>query len=121
MTQQTDQLLLIDLSGLAHMIWHTSGNQPDPSHISNEIVSRIRSLASAHPHAAICCDDGRSFRADLDPSYKAQRDTENRAPLRHQMDVACESLKRDGFPVWRVKGMEADDIIATATTGCVAG
>jgi 5'-3' exonuclease len=110
----TDQLLLIDLSGLAHQIWHTAGNEPDPSFVSTQIIARVRSLASAHPHAAICCDDGKSFRADLDPAYKAHRDTENRAPLRHQMDVACDTLRKDGFPVWRVKGFEADDLIATA-------
>ena len=114
------QLLLIDLSGLAHQIWHTSGSEPDPSFVSTQIIARVRSLASAHPHAAICCDTGKSFRADLDPSYKAHRDTENRAPLRHQMDVACETLKRDGFPVWRAKGFEADDIIATAVREAAA-
>lgn len=110
-----NQLLLIDLSALAHQIWHISGNEPDPSFVSTQLVARVRALASQHPHSAICCDSGRSFRADLDPSYKANRDTENRAPLRHQMDVACETLRADGFPVWRVPGFEADDIIATAT------
>ena len=115
-----DQLLLIDLSGIAHMIWHVSGNEPDPSHVSTQIIARVRALASEHPHAAICCDGGKSFRADLDPTYKANRDTDNRAPLRHQMDVACETLARDGFPVWRVKGYEADDIIATATREALA-
>ncbi len=114
------QLLLIDLSGLGHMVWHVSGNEPDPSFVSNTIIARVRSLASAHPHAAICCDSGKSFRADIDPTYKAQRDTENRAPLRHQMDVACETLKRDGFPVWRVPQMEADDLIASAVTQALA-
>lgn len=110
-----NQLLLIDLSAIAHQIWHISGSEPDPSFVSTQLVARVRALASQHPHAAICCDSGKSFRADLDPSYKAQRDTENRAPLRHQMDVACETLKRDGFPVWKVKGFEADDLIATST------
>lgn len=114
------QLLLIDLSGLAHQIWHVSGNQPDPSFVSNELVARVRALAAQHPHAAICCDSGRSFRADIDPQYKAQRDTDNRAPLRHAMDVACETLAKDGFPVWRVRGFEADDLIATATTQALA-
>jgi 5'-3' exonuclease len=114
------QLLLIDLSALAHQIWHISGNEPDPSFVSNQLIARVRALASQHPHAAICCDAGKSFRADLDPSYKANRDTDNRAPLRHQMDVACETLKKDGFPVWRVPGFEADDLIATATAKATA-
>lgn len=115
MEQNTSQLLLIDLSGIAHMIWHVSGEQPDPSYVGNEIVARVRALASAHPHAAVCCDGGKSFRCDIDPTYKANRDTDNRAPLKHQMDVACERLKKDGFVIWRASGFEADDIIATAT------
>lgn len=114
------ELLLIDLSAIAHQIWHVSGSEPDPSFVSNQIIARVRQLASQHPHAAICCDSGKSFRKDLDPTYKANRDTENRAPLRHQMAVACEALAKDGFPVWAVAGYEADDIIATATREALA-
>lgn len=109
-----DQLLLIDLSGIGHQIYHVSGNEPDPNYISTQVIARVRALASDHPYAAICCDSGKSFRADIDPTYKANRDTDNRAVLKHQMDLACETLKRDGFPVWAVKGFEADDLIATA-------
>jgi DNA polymerase-1 len=115
MTETTNQLLLIDLSAIAHQIWHVSGAEPDPNFVSTQIIARVRALASAHPAAAVCCDSGKSFRADLDPTYKANRDTENRAPLKHQMTLACETLKRDGFPIWAVKGYEADDVIATAT------
>lgn len=109
------ELLLIDLSAIAHMIWHTDTNNPDPSRVSAQTITRVRALASEHRHAAICCDSGKSFRADIDPAYKANRDTENRAPLRHQMQLACETLAKDGFPVWAAAGFEADDIIATAT------
>ena len=114
-----NELLLIDLSGIAHMIWHVSGKEPDQDFVSAQTVARVRSLAAAHPHAAICCDSGKSFRADIDPTYKANRDTENRAPLRHQMDIACDTLRKDGFPVWSVEGFEADDIIATATANAL--
>jgi 5'-3' exonuclease len=108
------QLLLIDLSGIAHQLYHVSGNEPDPNFISTKLIERIRGLASAHPHAAVCCDAGKSFRADIDPTYKAQRDTENRAVLAHQMTLACETLTKDRFPIWKVLGFEADDLIATA-------
>jgi 5'-3' exonuclease len=119
--QQNDsQLLLIDLSGIAHQIWHVSGDEPDPSYVSTQIIARVRALASEHPYAAVCCDSGKSFRAEIDPTYKAQRDTENRAPLKHQMDVACETFRADGFPVWAVKGFEADDLIATACREALA-
>ncbi len=114
----TDQLLLIDLSSLAHPIWHMSGKEPDPNHVSTQVVARVRALASAHPHAAVCCDAGKSFRCDIDPSYKANR-PESLAPLQHQITLAAEALKSDGFPVWRVPGFEADDLIASAAHQCL--
>jgi hypothetical protein len=61
----------------------------------------------------VCCDSGRSFRKDISDSYKAQR-PETDAPLIHQMRLAQETLRGDGFPVWSVKGFEADDLIASA-------
>lgn len=108
-----DQLLLIDLSALAHQIYHVSGSEPDPSYVSNQIVARVRALSTEHPHAAICCDCPPYARKDIDPSYKATR-PESIAPLLHQMRVAEERLAADGYPVWKSPGAEADDIIATA-------
>jgi len=107
--------VLIDLSSIAYPIWMTSSSEPDPNAVSTKIVARIRNLASNQPHVAICCDKGRSFRAELAPSYKANRPPREEA-LHHQIDLACETLKADGFPVWAVRGFEADDVIASATT-----
>src|SRR5262245_27843146 len=66
---KTAELLLIDFSGLAHQLWHVSGSEPDPSYVSTQLIARVRALASQHPHAAICCDSGKSFRHDLEPTY----------------------------------------------------
>jgi 5'-3' exonuclease len=109
-----EELLLIDLSSLAYPIWHMSQSNPDPNATHTQVVDRVRALASAHPHAAVCCDSGRSFRHALDPKYKAQR-PERDATLHHQIDLIRETLENDGFPVWMVKGFEADDVIASAT------
>jgi 5'-3' exonuclease len=119
MAMNDNELLLIDLSSLAHPIFHMSGAEPDPNHVSTQVVARVRALASDHPHAAVCCDDGKSFRAEVDPTYKAQR-PEPIAPLQHQIKLAREILVRDGFPVWAVKGFEADDLIASATVQALA-
>lgn len=105
---------LIDLSSIAHAEWHIHGNDSNPNATSIEVVSRVRALASGNPHVAICTERGRSFRKDLDPTYKANRKVEDRAPLYHQIDVAIDTLKNDGFPVWAAEGFEADDVIATA-------
>lgn len=116
---KTDELLLIDLSSLAHPIWHVSQNEPDPNHVSTAIVARVRALATEHPHAAVCCDSGKSFRYDISADYKANR-PERLGTLMHQIKLAEETLARDGFPIWKVPGFEADDIIATATMKALA-
>ena len=107
-------VLLVDLSSIAHPIWHMSQAEPDPDHTSQSTVAAVRRLAADHPYTAICCDSGVSFRKELDPTYKANR-PKAEAPLHHQIALAREALEADGFPVWRVGGFEGDDLIATAT------
>jgi len=107
-------LVLIDLSSIAHPIWHMSQSDPDVNHTSTATVAKVRALATGQPHVAVCCDSGRSFRHDIEPTYKANRG-ERDATLMHQIDLAKERLAGDGFPVWSQTGMEADDLIATAT------
>lgn len=106
-------VLLIDLSSIAVPIYKMSASEADPNYTSQQTVARVRALASGVEHVAVCCDSGRSFRHDIAPTYKAQR-PESEAPMHHQITLACEALKGDGFPVWSVRGFEADDIIATA-------
>lgn len=106
-------ILLIDLSSIAHPLWHTTQGSSNPNECSIATVAKVRALASGQPHVAVCCDSGRSFRRDVDPTYKAQR-PESDATLQHQIALAIETLKADGFPCWAVKGFEADDLLATA-------
>lgn len=111
-------VVLIDLSSIIHPIWHMSQTEPDPNHTSAATVAKVRALASGQPHVAVCCDSGRSFRVDIDPTYKATRG-ERDATLMHQCTLAQEILRGDGFPVWSQAGLEADDLIATATAEAV--
>ena len=106
-------VLLIDLSSIGHPIWHTSQAEPDPDYTSQRTAAIVRQLAAEHPHTAICCDSPKSFRKELDPTYKANRPPAD-AALHHQIDLAREALEADGFPVWRVDGFEGDDLIASA-------
>lgn len=108
------EVVLIDLSAIAHSIWHMVQSDPDVNRTSVQTVARVRALATGEPHVAVCCDSGRSFRADLDPTYKANR-PESDAALQHQITLARETLVGDGFPVFAVPGFEADDLIATGT------
>jgi 5'-3' exonuclease len=108
-----DTIVLIDLSSLAHPLWHTCASSANPDETSQQIVARVHALASGNRHVAICMDSGRSFRHDVDASYKGNR-PEREAALHHQIAIAVEALEADGFPIWKVAGFEADDIIATA-------
>lgn len=108
-----ETVVLIDLSSIAYPIWHMSNGNPDQNHTSTATVAKVRALAAGQPHVAVCCDSGRSFRAEIDPTYKANRG-ERDATLIHQITLAQERLAADGFPVWSQPGMEADDLIATA-------
>jgi 5'-3' exonuclease len=112
-------VLLIDLSSLAHPIWHMSSKEPDPDWTSTQVVARVRGLATDQPFTAICCDSGRSFRKDIDPTYKANR-SEHDATLQHQIKIAIETLRADGFPIWEVRGYEADDVIGTSVARALA-
>lgn len=112
-------ILLIDLNSIAHPLFHVSASDPNPNATSIKTVERVRALASGQPHVAVCCDSGRSFRRDISPDYKANRPPTD-ATLQHQITLAMETLADDGFPVWAVKGFEADDLIATAVTHALA-
>lgn len=110
----SSELLLIDLSYIAHSTFHASGPETAPEAVAKQIAVRVRQLAANHPHAAVCCDSAKSFRRELDPIYKAQRETEHREAVSAIIAMACAELKADGFPVWSADGFEADDVIATA-------
>jgi 5'-3' exonuclease len=94
-----------------------AGSDPNPNAVSDQLVARVRALSD--DHTAICCDAGRSFRHDVSVEYKANRKPEERAPLYHQIDLALDRLRGDGFPIWFAKGFEADDIIASAARRAV--
>jgi 5'-3' exonuclease len=109
----SDRLVVIDFASVFYPVWHMAGSQPDVNAASIEVVAKVRALASAHPHVAICCDSGKSFRAEISADYKANR-PESDATLQHQISLAVDTLRGDGFPIWAARGFEADDLIATA-------
>ena len=116
----TRDILLVDLSSIAHPIWHMAASDPDPNSASIKTVARVRALATGRPYVAICCDAGHNFRRELDPTYKANRPERN-AALDHQIDSAIDTLKADGFPVWKCDTFEADDLAASAVRRVIEG
>lgn len=110
----SEPLVLIDLSSIARPTYEVHTNDADPNSVSTQIVARVRALASGKPSGvAVACDSGRSFRHEISADYKATRG-ETPATYLHQVGLAQEILRGDGFPVWSAAGFEADDIIATA-------
>ena len=66
-------------------------------------------------YAAFVVDGrGPSFRADIFPAYKAQRQ-KMPEPLAQQIDPIMQGMRLLGFPVLRLEGVEADDTIASLT------
>jgi 5'-3' exonuclease len=111
----SNPLLLIDLSSALYPLYHMSGKEPDPNWTSTQTLSKIHMLSSRHQTSgvAVCADAGRSFRKDLAPTYKANR-PDKEEPLIHQLRLTEEALIAQGYPVWRIPGYEADDVIASA-------
>src|SRR6185312_15143657 len=85
------------------------------------VVNMLRATLNEKPdYAAFVVDaPGRTFRDDLYPEYKA-----NRQPmpddLRAQVEPMMKIVEALGFPILRVDGVEADDVIGTLATRAAA-
>ena len=111
--EQPKTLLLIDLSSLFWPAWFGTAHL-QLSEAFERTVRRVHLHASkGYDYVAVCCDSGPSFRKDIDPEYKANRDEKDQAAIGQLRDVQ-ERLEKDGFLLWRATGFEADDVIATA-------
>lgn len=109
------ELALIDLAAIVHPLFHMTGSDPNPDATSIQTVARVRSIASGQPSVAVCYDVPPYFRKDIAPDYKGQRPPSD-AVLIHQLNLALDVLRADGFPCWGVKGFESDDVICSAVT-----
>jgi 5'-3' exonuclease len=104
-------LLLIDLSAIFWAKWHSAAGKPiDTAY--NYTMARVRQLAQGYDRVAVCCDVGKSFRAEIDSTYKANRPPKDPAAL-GQVQRVCERLEADAFCILSAPGFEADDVIAT--------
>ena len=116
------RILLVDLSGIMHRNYAANAGKGDVDKAANDTLSHVRWLAGQYAHTAICCDMGRSFRHDLakqirewDPThagYKGKRPPADPV-LVSQMERVERELYAEGFHMFRAKGYEADDVIAT--------
>lgn len=109
----TRRVVLIDLSSLFWTAWHSSGSDA-VSAARERTLAAVNRCAGVDELVAICCDSGRSFRKDILPAYKANRPEKDHAAL-GELDAIKARLRADGYLLWQADGLEADDVIATAT------
>jgi DNA polymerase-1 len=112
------RLVLIDGSSYLYRAFHAlpplSNAAGEPTGALFGVVNMLRATLKEKPDCAAFVVDapGRTFRDDLYPQYKA-----NRPPmpddLRAQVQPMCEIVQALGFPILRIEGVEADDVIGT--------
>ena len=122
---RSETLHLIDGSGYLFRAYHAlpklTNKDGEPTGALFGVVNMVRKLLteSKSQHVAFVFDaSGGTFRNDMYADYKA-----NRPPmpedLRAQIEPLLALIAALGLPVFRVKGVEADDVIATLTTQAV--
>ena len=121
------KLTLIDGSSYLYRAYHAleranlSNATGEPTGALFGVVNMLRATLNERPdYAAFVVDaPGPTFRDDLYPQYKA-----NRAPmpddLRAQVEPMMKIVEALGFPILRVSGVEADDVIGTLATRAAA-
>ena len=112
------RLVLIDGSSYLYRAFHAlpplSNAQGEPTGALFGVVNMLRATLKEKPDCAAFVVDapGRTFRDDLYADYKA-----NRPPmpddLRAQVEPMMRIVEALGFPILRVTGVEADDVIGT--------
>jgi DNA polymerase I len=122
---RSETLHLIDGSGYLFRAYHAlpklTNKDGEPTGALFGVVNMVRKLLteSKSQHVAFVFDaSGGTFRNEMYAEYKA-----NRPPmpedLRAQIEPLLALIAALGLPVLRVKGVEADDVIATLTTQAV--
>lgn len=123
----TEHLMLIDGYGLIYRSYFAFINRPLTDHQGNNVSAVFgffRSLFSLikeyEPTRIAVAMDSRAptFRHELFPEYKAQRD-KTPEDLHNQIPLIESMLEKAGVESLSLEGYEADDIIATVTAGCI--
>src|SRR4249919_575210 len=112
------RLVLIDGSSYLYRAFHAlpplTNSAGEPTGALFGVVNMLRATLAEQPDCAAFVVDapGKTFRDDLYPQYKANR-AAMPDDLRAQIAPMCEIVQALGFPILRVDGVEADDVIGT--------
>ena len=119
------RLVLIDGSSYLYRAFHAlpplSNAAGEPTGALFGVVNMLRATLKEQPDCAAFVVDapGKTFRDDLYPAYKATRPPMP-DELRAQVQPMCEIVEALGFPILRVAGVEADDVIGTLALQALA-
>lgn len=103
LTRKSDGLPVGAVSGFCNMLWKLLAD------VNDEAVKEM----GAPTHFAVIFDySSYSFRNDLYPDYKANRE-EPPEDLRPQFAIIRDAVRAFGLPCIEMEGFEADDLIAT--------
>jgi DNA polymerase-1 len=100
---------LFDLGAEYWRNWYATKSPAEAYDLTLETILRLRQDSEA---VIVCCDSGASFRKELYPEYKANREEKSRDSMDALIAVEnqCESI---GLAKVGALGFEADDVIAT--------
>ena len=119
------RLTLIDGSSYLYRAFHAlpplSNAAGEPTGALFGVVNMLRETLNAKPdYAAFVIDaPGPTFRDELYPEYKANRQAMP-DDLRAQVEPMLAIVEALGFPILRVAGVEADDVIGTLANHAAA-
>ena len=120
------RLILVDGSSYLYRAFHAlpelTNSTGHPTGAIHGVLAMLNKLIrdESPQHFAIIFDaPGKTFRDELYAEYKA-----NRPPmpddLRAQVDPLLEAIMANGWPLLRVGGVEADDVIGTLACNAIA-
>ena len=119
MPEQTPhRLVLIDGSSYLYRAFHAlpplTNADGEPTGALFGVVNMLRATLKEQPGCAAFVIDapGKTFRDDLYPDYKANRPSMP-DELRAQIEPMLAIVDALGFPILRIGGVEADDVIGT--------
>jgi DNA polymerase-1 len=113
------KLVLVDGSSYLFRAYHAlpklTSSRGEPTGAIHGVLNMITKLMGEEgtEHFAIVFDaPGKTFRDDIYPKYKANRDAMPE-DLRAQIDPLLDTIPAMGLPLLRIEGVEADDVIGT--------
>ena len=112
-------IVLVDGSSYLFRAYHAlpflSNKQGEPTGAILGVINMLKKLPTTYntEHVAVIFDaKGKSFRNDIYPEYKANRKSMD-DELRVQIQPLHDIIKKMGFPLIVIDGVEADDVIGT--------